>query len=178
MNFLVIADLDTLGWEGGRGHADALISCGDHFDQVILGAAEAFECEAIFAVKGNHDSAEVFPFPIKDMHLEVREFGGIIIGGLNGAWRYKTRGAHLYSQEEIEQVMAAFPPVDVFITHNSPRGIHDKNDGIHFGFDGLLNYIVRTRPGLVVHGHQHVNVETWIGSTRVVGVYGQREIVV
>lgn len=174
MKILCIADLDTLGWEGGSGQADLVISLGDHFDQVILGAAEAYEAERIFAVKGNHCSADPFPPPIRDAHLTVHQFGCLTFGGFNGCWKYKERGAFLYSQEEVTEALADFPPVDVFISHNSPRGIHDRPDGIHVGFDGLTAYIKRTQPKIVLHGHQHLDVETMIGTTLVRGIYGHR----
>jgi len=92
------------------------------------------------------------------------------LGGLNGSWKYKPRGSFLYEQEEVEKMLANFPPVDVFITHNSTRRIH----GIHTGFDGISSYIERTQPQLVIHGHQHINCEARIGSTRVIGAYGHR----
>jgi len=176
MKFLVLADMDDLWWEHGEGQADVLIACGDLSDDVIRGAAEDFHCKRIFAVKGNHDGIESFPSPIHDLHLNVVEYGGLTFGGLNGSWKYKPRGPFLYEQEEIAAALASFPPVDVFVSHNSPRGIHDKEDGAHYGFDGLLAYIERAKPKLVFHGHQHANMETQIGPTRVIGVYGNRLI--
>jgi len=172
MKFLVLADIDNLYWCGNEGQADVLLACGDMCDDVILGAAEDFHCKKIFAVKGNHDNKTVFPSPILDLHLTVIECGGLMFGGLNGSWKYKDKGAYLYEQEEVERMLADFPPVDVFISHNSPRGIHDKDDGIHIGFDGLRSYIERTQPKLFIHGHQHKEVESWLGSTRIVGAYG------
>lgn len=55
MRLLVIADIEDLRWEHGVGEADILLSCGDVSDHVIMEAADAFKCHAIFAVKGNHD---------------------------------------------------------------------------------------------------------------------------
>ena len=69
MKLLVLADIDDLRWHGGRGRADALLALGDMADTVILEAAEAWQCPAIFAVKGNHDSDGPFPEPIIDLHL-------------------------------------------------------------------------------------------------------------
>lgn len=40
-------------------------------------------------------------------------------------------------QAEVSDMLAGFPPVDVFIAHNSPRGVHDRDDEIHTGFDAL-----------------------------------------
>jgi hypothetical protein len=36
----------------------------------------------------------------------------------------------------------------------------------------LTDYIGRHSPRLLIHGHQHVNRETRVGGTRVVGVFG------
>ena len=163
MKLLVLADIDDIRWRGGAGQADALVSCGDVCDQLIVQAAEAYGCRRIFAIKGNHDLISPFPAPIYDLHLCTVVWEGIRFGGFNGSWKYKPRGPYLYGQ-------------DVFVSHNSPRGIHDRADGIHVGFDGLVEYIHRHKPKVLVHGHQHVIAETEINGTRVIGVYGQRII--
>ena len=56
--------------------------------------------------------------------------------------------------------MAEFPPVDVFVAHNSPRHVHDREDEVHLGFEAFVDYIERTQPKLFFHGHMHVNQET------------------
>ncbi|MBN1489906.1 MAG: metallophosphoesterase family protein [Phycisphaerae bacterium] len=178
MRILILADIDDFHWKHGPGQADMVLSCGDVADAVILEAAEAHGCQAIFAVKGNHDSNAAFPAPIADLHLQTRQHGGLMLGGLNGSWRYKPRGHFLYDQSEVEAFLNAFPPVDLFLSHNSPRGVHDKKDEVHYGFDGLTSYIARAKPRMVIHGHQHVDTETEVHDTRVVGVYGHRMIVV
>jgi len=88
MRLLAIADIDDLHWKHGTGQADVLLSCGDVSDQVILEAAEAFRCQSIFAVKGNHDSNTPFAELIIDLHLQTREIRGFRFGGLNGSWKY------------------------------------------------------------------------------------------
>ncbi len=174
MKLLILADMDDLCWDDSDGQADILLACGDLSDDVIRGAAEDFHCKKIFAVKGNHDNITPFPSPIQDLHLRVIEYGGLRFGGLNGSWKYKSHGPFLYEQEEVDIALSDFPAVDIFISHNSPRGIHDKEDGIHCGFDGLLAYIKRTQPKLLIHGHQHLKRKTQIGKTLALGVYGQR----
>ena len=101
---------------------------------------------------------------------------GVTFGGLNGAWKYKPRGHYLYEQSEVEEYLATFPGTDIFLSHNSPRGFHDRNDGIHTGFDGLTSYIIRAKPKILVHGHLHVNKETKCDKTQVIGVHGWRKI--
>ncbi|MCU0276909.1 MAG: hypothetical protein MUF02_08690 [Acidobacteria bacterium] len=176
MKFLVLADIDDFHWHGPTGRADVLLSLGDITDAVILEAAAAWQCPVLFAVKGNHDSEAPFPAPVVALHLRSVERGGFRFGGLNGCLQYKPRGAFLYYQEEVEAFLEGFPPVDVFIAHNSPLGVHDRDDEVHTGFTALNSYIARTAPRLLLHGHQHQERETRVGETRVIGVYGWKVI--
>ncbi|MEI6564624.1 MAG: metallophosphoesterase [bacterium] len=176
MKLLLISDIDELHWRHGAGEADLILSLGDTADQVILEASKAWNCPHVFAVRGNHDhnSDTAFPEPVIDLHMTTLKFSGMTFGGLNGAWQYKPRGHFLYEQSEVCKFMSAFPPVDILISHNSPRGVHDREDGLHTGFDGLMNYIFEHKPLFLFHGHQHINRETMCDATRVICVYGWR----
>lgn len=176
MTALVIADEDSYLQQPGGEPADILISCGDLTDDVILNAAETAPCQRIFAVKGNHDGSGAFPQPAMDLHLNIERHAGLLFGGFNGSWKYKPHGHFLYEQFEVERMLRTFPAVDVFVAHNSPRGIHDKDDEVHTGFQAFVDYIHRAKPRLFLHGHQHVNRETQVGATRVVGVYGCKRV--
>lgn len=173
MKLLVIADDDSFTKTPMNERADVLISCGDMADPVILQTAQATQCSRVFAVKGNHDGAASFPSPILDLHLRTESFGGLIFGGFRGSWKYKPRGHFLYDEEEVESLVVAFPAVDVFVAHNSPRHIHDRDDEVHLGFEAFVRYIRRVQPQVFFHGHQHISKETVIGKTRVIGVFGQ-----
>jgi Icc-related predicted phosphoesterase len=172
---LVIADEETIQFDREL-RADLLISCGDLSDPFILRVAEMTLCRQIFAVKGNHDASAAFRSPIKDLHLQVQEFKGLTFGGFNGSWKYKPRGDYLYEQEEVAEMLESFPPVDVFIAHNSPRLVHEWDDRAHIGFQAFNEYIERTKPQVFIHGHQHVNAESVFDATRIIGVFGQRWI--
>lgn len=176
MKLLVLADIDDLHWRGADGRADVLLALGDMADTVILEASASWQCPVIFAVRGNHDSDAPFPPPVVDLHRRTAECAGLRFGGLNGCWQYKPRGLFLYYQEEAEAFLEAFPAVDVFISHNSPRGVHDREDGVHTGFTALNAYIQRAAPRLLLHGHQHQERETQVGLTSVIGIYGWRTI--
>ena len=176
MKLLIIADIDDFHWKHGEGQADVVLSCGDVADQVILEAARAHACATIFAVKGNHDINAPFADPIVDLHLQVREFRGLTFGGLNGSWKYKPRGHFLYDQGEVETLLRTFPPVNVLLSHNSPRGIHDQEDEVHIGFQALNTYIQRASPCVVIHGHQHAEKETKLEDTRIIGVFGHKQM--
>lgn len=175
MRTLVVADEEQIDFDREL-RADLLISCGDLSDAFILRVAEMTLCRHIFAIKGNHDSGTPFESPVKDLHLTVHEYKGLKFGGFNGCWRYKPRGHYLYDQDEVEKALESFPPVDVFVTHNSPHLIHQWDDSVHVGFKAFNDYIERARPQVLIHGHQHVNAETMVASTRVIGVFGQRWI--
>jgi uncharacterized protein len=178
MNLLVIADDESLGPAIPDCSADLLVSCGDLPDALILEAAKRCHCREILAVKGNHDSSAAFPAPIRDLHLNTFQFRGFKFGGFCGSWKYKPRGNYLFEESEVEGHMTTFPPVDIFVTHNSPRLVHDREDDVHMGFATFNQYIQRAKPRLMLHGHQHQNVESLVGVTRVVCTYGHRMLVV
>lgn len=152
---------------------DLLISLGDLMDHTIFKAIETYQPRHVLAVRGNHDQDEPFPKPIKDLHLQVTEINGLLFAGFNGCWKYKEQGPYLYTQDQASRLLNNFPTMDVFIAHNSPRGIHERDEDIHQGFDVLRSYIERVQPRYFFHGHQHVNRVTMMGETKVVGVYGE-----
>jgi len=152
---------------------DVLISLGDLPNSVILEVADRCCPSEILAVRGNHDPDVPFPEGVRDMHLVVHEVSGVRFGGFCGSLRYK-HGPFMFEQDEVERLMADFPPVDVFIAHNSPRGIHDRDDEVHLGFVAFSNFITRQQPRFFIHGHMHHNAESLVGKTRVIGVFGHR----
>jgi uncharacterized protein len=178
MNLLIIADDESVGLQVPECSVDLLVSCGDLPDELIFKVAKKCHCKEILAVKGNHDSSAAFPEPIRDLHLSVFPFRGVKFGGFCGSWKYKPRGNYLFENFEVEQLLAGFPAVDIFVTHNSPRLVHDREDDVHMGFAAFNQYIQRAKPNLMLHGHQHENVESVIGGTRVIGIYGYRQLAV
>jgi Icc-related predicted phosphoesterase len=70
--------------------------------------------------------------------------------------------------------------LDIFLTHASPRHIHDREDPCHIGFECFNWFIQRFTPTYLVHGHIHLydmnekrvtEVETKDGVTAVVNAY-------
>ena len=98
-------------------------------------------------------------------------------GGVGGSWKYKSKGPFLLQQDEVSTALADFPRVDIFVAHNSPHGIHDKDDGVHVGFGAFTTYIRDHQPKVFLHGHQHRSQTSMSGETRVIGVYGHRPLV-
>lgn len=174
MRVLYLADIDNIHWQNGPSETHLIIALGDVADSVIMEAWEANAAPPVFAVKGNHDASAPFPEGITDLHLKTVKLHGVTFGGFNGSWQYKPRGHFLYKQDEVTNLLKDFPRVDVFIAHNSPMHLHAKDDGIHCGFEAFDQYIAEKQPRLFIHGHQHINRETVIGTTTVIGVYGHR----
>jgi Icc-related predicted phosphoesterase len=169
----ILADLHGPYWKP-QANIDALISLGDVPNNVLEQARDSYCCP-VFAVKGNHDSL-TFPDGITDLHSKLYQLGTLTLGGFQGCWKYKPVGHFLYDQHEVD--LSAFPKVDLFVAHNSPRGVHDREDGVHCGFDAFNAYIARVQPSLFLHGHQHANVSSKLGKTECRGFYGQQVITV
>ncbi|MAS93568.1 MAG: hypothetical protein CMO55_10285 [Verrucomicrobiales bacterium] len=174
MTIVLLADDDSLVGRLDVMKCDLLLCLGDLWDSTIEKARDRYQPERVFAVRGNHDSAAPFAGFVTDLHLTATAFGGMRFGGFGGSWKYKPRGHHLYEQEEVNAALRDFPAVDVFVAHNSPRGIHERDSDVHQGFDAFREYIARAKPKYFFHGHQHFNEETVIGDTRVIGVFGER----
>jgi len=178
MQILIIADDEGLLGSLPECQADVLISCGDIPDHLILECAKRCGCNKILAVKGNHDSSADFAYGITDLHLETIKIGDVKFGGFAGAWRYKPAGNFLFDQSEVNFFLPKFPAVDVFVAHNSPRGIHDREDDVHLGFEAFVPYIDRVQPKFFLHGHQHLSIETKRNQTHILGIYGSRILAV
>lgn len=178
-NWLMIADNDSLvGHLDISDDIDILISLGDLYDQTLMKAVDVYAPEHAIAVRGNHCVSSDFQQPFIDLHLKVVEINGMRFGGFGGSWQYKSRGNYMFTQAEVLTLLDDFPSVDVFIAHNSPRTIHERDSHIHQGFDAFLDYIDRARPSYFLHGHQHCNTTSRIGDTRVIGIYGEKHLCV
>ncbi|MBQ3837315.1 MAG: metallophosphoesterase [Treponema sp.] len=46
--------------------------------------------------------------------------------------------------------------LDIFLTHASPRRIHDKEDPCHKGFECFHDFLKKYEPRYMVHGHIHL----------------------
>ena len=175
LNIIAIADDDALvGHLEPDADIDLLLSLGDLYDVTIEKAVDVYAPEHVVAVRGNHCVDAFFAAPTVDLHLQKVECFGLSLGGFAGSWRYKSRGNHMYTQEQVHGLLVDFPAVDIFIAHNSPRGIHERDTLNHQGFDAFLDYIDRAQPSYFIHGHQHCNKITYRGKTCIIGVYGEQ----
>ena len=173
MRAVAIADDDSLVGHLKPGGFDLLLCLGDLWDASLEKTYARYAPRKAFGVRGNHDGNGPFPDCVTSLHCTVEEYGGLRFGGFNGSWRYKPRGHHLFEQEEVSLMLRHFPRVDVFVAHNSPRGVHERDGDTHQGFDAFLTYIETAKPGYFIHGHQHLSARTRIGETEVIGVFGE-----
>lgn len=176
MTIVVISDDDSAIGALRCDQVDLLISCGDLADGAIERAVRHYRPKQTFAVRGNHDPDAPFPAGFHDLHLELRKWEGLRLGGFEGSWRYKPRGHHMFEQSEASMLMRHFPAVDIFVAHNSPAGIHERDQEVHQGFEGFRDYIDRAQPRLFIHGHQHHDQVTILGGTTIVSVFGEKII--
>jgi uncharacterized protein len=176
VKILAIADDDDLICQRDDADIDVLIALGDLHDDAIKRAIAHYRPRKTLAVRGNHDPDVPFPAGVKDIHCALVNFEGIRFAGFEGSWRYKPSGHHLFEQSEVTAIMRGFPKVDVFVAHNSPSGIHERDEFVHQGFQGFIAYIDTAQPTLMIHGHQHYDGVTVRGATTIVGVFGERLI--
>jgi Icc-related predicted phosphoesterase len=117
---------------------------------------------------------------IWDMQLKVWDFMGKRFGGFQGCVRYKENPeAIMYTQQEANELMQGFPPVDIFICHCPPRGINDEEEVAHQGYDALRTYIDKNPPQVLLHGHTYPtedNIVRQHGNTRIEYTSGYRII--
>lgn len=126
-----------------------------------------------FGVYGNHDFyGDLEKLGIDNIHTKTIKFKDYVFGGLEGSILYKNENRPMYTQFEAYFELYGMNSCDILISHNSPIDIHEKDKFAHEGFRALLDYIKKHQPKYAFHGHQHINKETMIGKSNVIGVYG------
>lgn len=159
-------------------NVELVITLGDLTREDILALQQLTTIPKI-GVYGNHDSGTYMPeLGIMDMHLKTWSFQGVTYGGFQGCVRYKENpDAIMYTQEQARQMIAGFPPVDIFISHCPPRGINDEEEVAHQGFIGLREYIDQKAPKIWLHGHTYPTEQSLVtqhGSTKIEYVFGYK----
>jgi calcineurin-like phosphoesterase family protein len=98
--------------------------------------------------------------------LAVVDVAGLRVAGLGGCRRYsegpnqytqrqQARRAHSLSRRARWRKIRDGRGVDVLLTHAPPRGVGDREDPAHQGFEALSWLTGRLRPSLLLHGHIH-----------------------
>jgi uncharacterized protein len=99
--------------------------------------------------------------------FKSRRESGLIVMGLGGSMRYNN-GPNQFTQAQMwTKVLLKVPAlllnrllfgraVDIVLTHAPPKGVHDKPDACHRGFEAFLWLMRVFRPRYLVHGHIHI----------------------
>jgi uncharacterized protein len=181
--------------------ADVVISCGDlpnYYLEYILSMLDI----PLYYVNGNHvnrvesgaegDRAGIWGG--ENLHRRVKkDASGLLLAGVEGCLDYN-HGPHQFSESEMwfnvfQLVPALFfnkirygRYLDVFVTHAAPWQTHDMEDRPHRGSKAFqwLNRVYK--PSYHLHGHVHIYrsdtvTETLVGQTRVVNVFGYKQII-
>jgi uncharacterized protein len=184
------------------GRIDLILACGDlpyYYLEYIVSLLD----RPLYYVHGNHDKAILRPTDLNPMsgpaslgwavnlHTRTARFQGLLLAGLEGCRVYNPGAPYQYDEPQVRAQAFRLGLrlltnrlrygryLDILITHAPPRGIHDGEDLPHRGFESYLSLLRRFRPGLMIHGHQHVynrneTTETDFGDTRIINTFGYR----
>lgn len=111
----------------------------------------------------------------------------LIIMGLGGCKKYNKADNQYSELDMYKHILRLLPKLlfnkifrgrylDILLTHAAPRGIHDKEDPCHIGFQSFKWFMRRFSPQYLLHGHIHLyNINekkvTDYYNTRVINVY-------
>lgn len=118
------------------------------------------------------------------MDRRTKKMRPLLLAGISGCMDYN-HGLCQYTEFEMSMRLLLFAPklfwnklrygtfLDIFLTHASPRHIHDKEDPCHRGFVCFANFIKKYKPAFMVHGHIHLYDQ----NEERVGIYGDTTVV-
>ncbi len=166
------------------GDVDLVLSAGDLPMEYLSYIVTTLNKPLLF-VFGNHDlkdlayyrpSVGMMPILPHDYHrgmggacvdFKLYRESGLIVMGLGGSLQYN-KGQNQFSQADMWlRVFIKTPAllwnrlirgraVDIVLTHAPPRGIQDRGDLCHRGFDAFLWLMRVWKPRYLVHGHVHL----------------------
>ncbi len=91
----------------------------------------------------------------------------LLIAGVSGSRKYN-KGLCQYTDFQMKLKLLKLIPsliknklkygryLDIFMTHASPRHIHDHEDPCHIGFECFNWFIQKFKPTYMIHGHIHL----------------------
>ncbi len=91
----------------------------------------------------------------------------LLIAGVSGSMNYN-HGMAQFTEGQMRSKLRSLAPsllmnklrygkyLDIFLTHASPRHIHDKEDPCHQGFECFNTFLKKYRPTYMIHGHIHL----------------------
>lgn len=91
----------------------------------------------------------------------------LLITGISGSRKYNN-GLNQYTDFQMKIHLIKLIPkllmnkllygryTDIFLTHATPRKIHDHEDPCHMGFESFNWFIKKFKPAYMIHGHIHL----------------------
>jgi calcineurin-like phosphoesterase family protein len=186
---------------------DLVVGAGDLPFEYLAFLADTLDKPCVF-VPGNHDPdltgftrhsglslkdgfpAE-WPGPMGGINADgvVVDVGGLRVAGLGGSIRYNDGPNQWTERQQARRARKLVRHaerlrrkdgrgVDVLLTHAPPRGLGDREDPPHHGFECLHRTIEALRPKWLLHGHIHPHGEPvpdrTSGETRLRNVVGHQ----
>jgi uncharacterized protein len=160
------------------GHVKLAIGCGDVPPSYLEFITDALR-KPVYYVHGNHvdglangcrpDARHQPQGAIDLAGRVVRDPGtGLILAGIPGSPRYCDGAGGQYDEWQIKVMIARMLPqllwnkahagraLDVLVTHAPPRGVNDRDDPAHQGYEVLRSFLERFQPAYLLHGHIHL----------------------
>ena len=128
------------------------------------------EAEFISREKGEIGLFDLKTFVNENLQFEDPQTGKqtpLLIAGCSGTSRYNN-GLCQFTDRQMKFKLLKMVPkliynklkygryLDIFMTHASPRHIHDHEDPCHLGFNCYNWFLERFKPTYLVHGHIHL----------------------
>ena len=193
MKILAVSDEECSAyWDhfvrGRLDEYDLIISCGD-LKAAYLSFLVTMGKARVLYVHGNHDEYYLSHPPegcdCIDDQLVV--YNGLRILGLGGCLWYHP-GSFQYTEKQMRRRMARLRlalyragGVDIVLSHAPPRGLGDREDRAHMGFESLVELLDKYKPQYLLHGHVHLrygvgNRELQYKDTRIINVSERYEL--
>lgn len=146
----------------------------------------------VFYVLGNHDIGlyqgyfddsarnEVYDITDDIYPLESAVFVGASLSPCFNIPKLAEHWVRMTANKGVDaEYFSTLPPADIVVSHCPPYGYCDATEsGEHIGSPGLLSYIERHKPRLVVCGHVHEAAgDAMIGDTCVLNVAQQWKLI-
>lgn len=133
--------------------------------------------EKIVGLLGNHDGFDILKYyEITDLNGKIININGIRIGGIQGSYRYKTEDFPSFTHEESIKFLNQMEEVDILLSHSGPF-LDYNTDIVHNGLKGITEYLYKNRVPYNIHGHNHVNEDSYLkNGTKVLERYLIEEI--
>lgn len=171
MRILAVSDEECEAlWDyyqpGRLDNYDLILSCGD-LKAAYLTFLVTMGNKPLLYVPGNHDKGYLQKPPdgCVDIDCGLVTFNGYRILGLGGCLRYNP-GPYQYTEEQMYRRLNKLRfalwragGVDIVITHAPPKGVGDREDPAHRGFETFLELIDKYSPTYLLHGHVHARYD-------------------